>query len=57
MSANLAAMITDPRQLLEPYAAGRPNAQRRQVIYDKYIQGEPTAAQVNPDQKVGEAGN
>ena len=52
-SANLAAMITDPRQLLEPYASGQPNAQRRQVIYDRYIQGEPTAAQVNPDQRVG----
>jgi len=52
-SANLAAMVTDPRQLLEPYASGQPNAQRRQVIYDKYIQGEPTAAQVNPDQRVG----
>jgi len=52
-SANLAAMITDPRQFLEPYAAGQPNAQRRQVVYDKYIQGEPTAAQINPDQRVG----
>jgi len=53
-SANLAAMITNPRQLLEPYATGQPNAQRRQVIYDKYIEGEPTAAQINPDQRVGE---
>ena len=53
-SANLAAMISDPRQLLEPYATGQPNAQRRQVIYDKYIQGEPTAAQVSPEQKVGD---
>jgi pilus assembly protein CpaD len=53
-SANLAAMVTDPRQLLEPYASGQPNAQRRQVVYDKYIQGEPTAAQVNPDQRTGE---
>ncbi len=55
-SANLAAMVSDPRQLLEPYATGQPNAQRRQVIYDKYIQGEPTSATVNPDQRVG-AGN
>lgn len=51
-SANLAAMVTDPRQLLEPYAAGQPNAQRRQVIYDKYIQGEVTAGAVNSDQKI-----
>ena len=53
-AANLAAMVTDPRQLLEPYTAGQPNAQRRQVVYDKYISGEPTAAQINPDQRVGE---
>ena len=53
-SANIAAMITDPRQLLEPYATGQPNAQRRQVVYDQYIQGSPTAAQVNPGQEVGQ---
>jgi len=52
-SANLAAMVTDPRQLLEPYALGQPNAQRRQVVYDRYIQGEATASAVNPDQRVG----
>lgn len=52
-SANLAAMITDPRQLLEPYAQGTPNAQRRQVIYDRYIGGESTAASINPGQQVG----
>jgi pilus assembly protein CpaD len=52
-SANLAAMVTDPRQLLEPYAQGTPNAQRRQVIYDKYIDGSPTAAAINPGQVVG----
>ena len=54
-SANLAAMVSDPRQLLEPYAAGTPNAQRRQVVYDKYIQGEPTSAQINPRQDISTA--
>lgn len=44
-SANLAAMVSDPRQLLEPYAAGNPNAQRRQVVYDKYIAGDLSAAE------------
>ncbi|MEP1229319.1 MAG: CpaD family pilus assembly lipoprotein [Litorimonas sp.] len=44
-SANLAAMIGDPRQLLEPYEFGKPDAQRRQVVYDRYIQGETTGAQ------------
>lgn len=52
-SANLAAMVTDPRQLLEPYALGQPNAQRRQAVYDRYIQGESTASAINPDQRVG----
>ena len=44
-SANLAAMISDPRQLLEPYASQAPNAQRRQVVYDRYIQGVSTASE------------
>lgn len=56
-SANLAAMITDPRQLLEPYAPGTPNAQRRQVIYDRYIEGQPTAAEVNPRQDISTGTN
>lgn len=56
-SANLAAMITDPRQLLEPYTAGQPNAQRRQVVYDKYIAGEATTAAVNSGQKDGQGQN
>ena len=51
-SANLAAMVSDPRQLLEPYAAGTPNAQRRQVVYDKYIEGTPTSAEINPRQDI-----
>ncbi len=44
-SANIAAMISDPRQLLEPYTQGNPNAQRRQVVYDKYIKGELSASE------------
>ncbi|WP_298916104.1 CpaD family pilus assembly lipoprotein [uncultured Algimonas sp.] len=44
-SANLAAMIADPRQLIEPYATQAPNAQRRQVVYDRYIQGVSTASE------------
>ena len=44
-SANLAAMISDPRQLLEPYPTQAPNAQRRQVVYDRYIQGTSTASE------------
>ncbi len=49
-SANLAAMIGDPRQLLEPYDMTIPDSQRRQTVYDKYIQGEnPASAQ--PDRQ------
>jgi len=44
-SANLAAMVADPRQFLEPYATTTPNSQRRTVVYDKYIQGESTASE------------
>ena len=42
--ANLAAMIQDPRQLLEPYGSGSSNAQRRLMVHDKYIEGQDTAA-------------
>ena len=43
-SANLAAMIDDPRQLLAPYDMTAPDSQRRQAVYDKYIEGENTAS-------------
>lgn len=49
-SANLAAMVSDPRQFLEPYATTTPNSQRRTVVYDKYIQGESTASERPPNQ-------
>jgi len=49
-SANLAAMIDDPRQLLDPYEMGTPDSQRRQTIYDKYIKGENPASD-HPDRQ------
>lgn len=49
-SANLAAMIDDPRQLLEPYDMTVPDSQRRQVVYDRYIQGENPAS-TQPDRQ------
>ena len=42
--ANLGAMIQDPRQLLDPYAMGASNAERRRTVYDKYILGELTGS-------------
>lgn len=49
-NANLAAMVADPRQFLEPYPASAPNSQRRTVVYDKYIKGESTASERPPEQ-------
>ena len=49
-TANLAAMIQDPRQLIQPYEMSVPDSQRRQVIYDKYISGENPAS-VLPDRQ------
>jgi len=43
-TANLAAMIGDPRQLIAPYEMGVPDSQRRQTVYDRYIQGENPAS-------------
>jgi len=51
-AANLAAMIGDPRQLLEPYDMTIPDSQRRQTVYDKYINGETTASQLPERQQV-----
>ncbi len=49
-SANLAAMVSDPRQFIEPYDLTAPDSQRRQVVYDKYILGENPAS-VQPDRQ------
>jgi len=49
-TANLAAMIQDPRQLIQPYDLTVPNSQRRQTIYDKYIKGENPASD-HPDRQ------
>lgn len=49
-NANLAAMVEDPRQLLEPYAQTPPDMQRRSTVYDKYIKGENPASD-QPDRQ------
>lgn len=51
-TANLAAMIGDPRQLLQPYDMTIPDSQRRQTVYDKYIKGENTASEQPARQQV-----
>ena len=54
-TANIAAMVAGPEQFLGPYPLGAPDAARRMVIYDKYIQGSPTGAAIPPGQKQSSA--
>lgn len=51
-AANLAAMIGDPRQLIEPYDMTIPDSQRRQTVYDRYIAGENPASSQPARQQV-----
>jgi len=41
---NVAAMVSDPRDLIAPEAGGQSDAQRRLSVLDKYRKGEPTPA-------------
>jgi pilus assembly protein CpaD len=41
---NLAAMVADPEDLIRQRAESPSYAARRQVVLDKYVQGQPTAA-------------
>ena len=54
-TANIAAMVADPEQFLGPYPLGAPNAARRMVIYDKYIEGANTGAAIPAGQKQSSA--
>lgn len=56
-SANLAAMIDDPRQLLEPYDFAAPDMRRRMTVYDKYIKGESTGSAIPNGQSVSSTSN
>jgi pilus assembly protein CpaD len=49
---NIAAQIENPRDVLEPRAAGATDATRRQTIMSTYEKGQPTAASKNADQSV-----
>ncbi|RME98610.1 MAG: pilus assembly protein CpaD, partial [Alphaproteobacteria bacterium] len=41
---NLAAMVSNPRDLIEPRGYAPRSSERRDVIWDKYIKGETTTA-------------
>ncbi len=47
---NLAAMVADPRDLVEPRNMGPSDATRRSTVLDNYEAGKPTAAQKTSDQ-------
>lgn len=44
VSANLAAQIANPRDIVEPRQMTAPDAGRRSVVFDRYRAGEQTAA-------------
>lgn len=48
---NLAAMVSNPRDLVEPRGMTPRDAQRRDVIMDKYVQGDSTVAQKSDEEK------
>jgi pilus assembly protein CpaD len=47
---NIAAMISDPRDLVAPDTSGQADAQRRLTVLDQYRKGEATPAQRTPEQ-------
>jgi len=48
---NLAAMIANPRDLIEPRGMTPRDSQRRDVIMDKYVRGDTTVANKSKDEK------
>ena len=49
--SNLAAVVANPRDLLEPRASTPRSSERRDVVWDKYIKGEPTGAEKAEEEK------
>jgi pilus assembly protein CpaD len=47
---NLAAMVDDPRDLLEPRAETPRPSERRDEVWDKYVKGEPTISKRAPSE-------
>lgn len=56
-TANLAAMIDNPRQLLAPYAMSPSTMIRRSTVIDRYATGEPTATPRPDGQEVSAGEN
>jgi len=51
MNANLAAMIENPRDLIEPRTETPRDAARRATVLERYRQGEPTGATRGEDER------
>ena len=49
---NFAAMIANPADLVGPRTMTPASRERRDVVWDKYVKGEPTAATKGEDEKV-----
>jgi pilus assembly protein CpaD len=48
---NLAAMVDNPRDLVEPRGLTPRSSERRDAVWDKYVKGEPTSAEKSDDEK------
>lgn len=49
--ANLAAMVSNPRDLVEPRGMTPRSSERRDVVWDKYVKGETTGADKSEEEK------
>jgi pilus assembly protein CpaD len=47
---NLAAMVADPEDLLHPRAETPRPSERRDVVWGKYVKGEPTLSKRDPSE-------
>ena len=48
---NLAAMISNPRDLIEPRGMTPRDSQRRDVVIDKYVRGDTTVSKKSEEEK------
>jgi pilus assembly protein CpaD len=53
---NLANMIANPADLVSPRTMSPANGDRRDVVYEKYIKGEPTGASRSGDERGSRGG-
>lgn len=56
-TANLAAMIDNPRQFLSPYDLASADTNRRQLVLENYAQGSGTATPRPAGQEINAGGN